>query len=221
MSALAASRIREAVWSRNCLIFFAREAQNQPPRTDARWHDLVLVHCGSEHAHRYAKDIGTDSAGTFTKRLSDHTHCFAVERHGRLVHATWFTTCAVWTREIRAYVRPPAGEGYIYESFTRPDARGRGIYPFALEAISAYVGERGVKRLWVAAEEDNHSSIRAISKGGFERQFAIGYRRAFGRLTFQGPAGAVPKDHDFFTPHPPAAEECSASWAAEHGMSRS
>lgn len=128
----------------------------------------------------YALWIGTDSATTFTNRLSESTRCFVVTSDEKFVHASWVTTSVAWMRELRRYLAPPPGDAYVYESFTRAEVRGRGVYPIALRNIAARVGEEGVNRLWVAVEEDNPASIKSVTKAGFERAFELPFGRRFG-----------------------------------------
>jgi RimJ/RimL family protein N-acetyltransferase len=153
-------------------------------------------------ATQYARDIGTDSAATFAARLSDKTRCFVVVGNGAFLHASWITTAAAWTRELQRYFCPPPDQAYIYESFTRPETRGRGIYPFALESICVWLTNNGLQRAWVGVEDGNQSSLRAVSKAGFELGFHIDYRRRLGRLNLgplQGPMAGV---HDFLSTSP-------------------
>ncbi len=112
--------------------------------------------------------MGTDSPESFSSRLADTNGCYLVLEGGRIVHSSWVSTGSTWTREIRMFLSPPEGEAYIYESLTRPEMRGRGIYPFALRGICAHLARRGVHRAWIGVEASNDSSIRAIQKGGFE-----------------------------------------------------
>lgn len=178
VASLGIQRIRESWSSTAILIVLTRAASGPvPPRDDleARW-------ATSADAPLYAHDIGTDSATSFTWRLSETTRCFVVVSRARLVHATWVTTGAAWTREVRGYLQPPAGHAYVYESFTRPEVRGLGIYTFALEAIAAVCASEGFERLWVAVESDNPSSLRAVTKAAFSPAFEISYRRRAGRL---------------------------------------
>lgn len=142
---------------------------------------------GSEDADAYARDIGTDTANSFRARLSNATGCYFVEVGGRLVHASWVTTAGAWTRELRAYLRPPAGHCYVYESFTAPTVRGRGIYPFALAGICGDAVQRGLTRVWIAVEADNPASVKAITKAGFEEAFTISLTRRWGRLAVHLP----------------------------------
>lgn len=181
VAALAIERVREAIWSDDQLIFFVRPAGGEVPDS-ATWSGLVFRRAGPADARSYAADIGTDSAATFERRLSDGTRCYLVLEGPKILHSTWVTTTASWVREIGRYFRPPPGDAYVYESFTRSDARGRGVYPFALHHIARDLTDEDVTRVWVAAEADNAASIRAISKAAFARSFAIAYRRRMGRL---------------------------------------
>lgn len=144
--------------------------------------DVSFREAGAEDAARYARDIGTDSPSTFRRRLSPWTRCFVVDDGSTFLHASWMTTARAWTSEIRGYISPPLGDAYVYESFTRPETRGRGIYPFALLSICAELERRQVPRAWVGVEADNAPSIRAITKAGFEDAFEITFHRRLGRV---------------------------------------
>jgi RimJ/RimL family protein N-acetyltransferase len=191
VAALAQGRIRESVWSDDRLIMLVREAGGPDPHVL----DLSLREATAADAVRYALAIGTDSVATFRARLNARAHCWLVESGGRVVHATWMTLEGAWTRELRSCVRPPQGDAYVYESFTREDARGRGIYPFALAGICARAALRDVRRVWVGVEIHNLPSLRAVTKAGFREALEIPYRRRLGRVTVgaaQGPDAHSP-----------------------------
>jgi ribosomal protein S18 acetylase RimI-like enzyme len=177
-SSVLGRRIKEALWSEDELVVWVRPTggiENAPdPARSLRRADEV-------DAEDYAKRIGTDSALTFVSRLSDETFCYVVTDEGNIVHSSWVTRYRAWTRELRTYVSPPQGDAYVYESFTRPEVRGRGVYPFALAGIAAdLAGAAG--RLWVMVEADNPASIRSVEKAGFERHGSFHVRRRLGRL---------------------------------------
>jgi GNAT superfamily N-acetyltransferase len=152
------------------------------PREDLRFRALV-----AGDADEYAARVGTDSAGTFRRRLSEGTACYGAELDGALVHASWVTTACAWTREVRAFFCVAGPSAYVYESFTHPDARGRGVYPFALAEICNDLAARSVETLWVAVESGNQPSLRAVAKAGFDERLRIGYRRRVGRLHVELP----------------------------------
>jgi L-amino acid N-acyltransferase YncA len=180
--ATGVARLREFISSSDELVILARTAGGElPDRTD-----LEFVTATSADGARYARDIGTDSASTLASRLTDDTHCFLVIHEARVVHATWVTTRSAWTRELGGYLVVPEGDCYVFESFTRADARGRGVYPFGLKGICEWAANQGLKRIWVGVESGNAASLRAVAKVGFEPRLTISFRRSVGRLQVVG-----------------------------------
>lgn len=176
--ALVGGRMREAIRSSERLVVLSREAG----RLDAADEQLALRRATSEDGRAYAASIGTDSPSTFARRLRPDVRCYLVAEGDRILHATWCTTTVAWTRELGSYVGPPHGDAYVYESFTRADARGKGIYPFALKAIAADLAGEGIGRVLVAVEAGNQASLRAVAKAGFVEAGSIRYARSWGRL---------------------------------------
>ena len=187
VAGLGAQRVKEAIRSQDRLIFFLRPTEGEGHSGNGA--GPVLQRAGPEHASTYERDIGTDSAATFSQRLTQGTSCYLVLENGKALHASWVTSTASWVREIGRYFRPPPGQAYVYESFTRADARGRGVYPFALRGICRELAFDDIDTLWVAVEEDNTPSLKAISKAGFETAFELEYRRRWGRLLVSQPTG--------------------------------
>ena len=183
---LVSSRVRDNLWSNDVLVVFSAETGGET----AGGGELHLAVADPSDAADYARDIGTDSEETFVARLSDKSLCYLVRDGERILHSSWVSLFAAWTRELRGYVVPPSGDAYVYESFTRSDARGRGVYPFALRGMRADLASRGVGRVWVAAEADNPASLKAIGKAGFEESYRLTYRRRLGafRLLEEGAA---------------------------------
>jgi RimJ/RimL family protein N-acetyltransferase len=182
---LAAQRLREAWHSENELILNVRRAVHVKSPAEG----LTFREARPSDGARYARDIGTDTEKSFQARLAPDVRCFLAEDDERILHSSWVTTTGAWTREIRAYLRPPEGDAYVYESFTRADARGRGIYPFALAGILTALAEDGIANVWVGVEADNIASRKSIAKAGFEETFTLRFERRLGRLTVDEPRG--------------------------------
>ena len=117
---LALTRARQWISSQDTLVMLVKEVNGRAERTD----DSVRP-AGPGDAFAYARDIGTESPRTFRARLDDTTRCWLVTEGPRLIHASWVTSEAAWTRELRRWVRPPEGDVYIYESFTTAAAPTR------------------------------------------------------------------------------------------------
>lgn len=176
-------RLKESISSQETLVFLARPPGGaEAPEASPKWHDLSFYRAGAGDGDDYARWIGTDSARTFSARLSSSTRCYLVRHGGRVVHATWVTTSASWVRELQRYFRVPDGDAYVYESFTRADARGMGVYPFALTEICKALDAEETQRVWVGVEHSNAPSLRAVSKAGFSPAFEVVYRRRWGKI---------------------------------------
>jgi hypothetical protein len=200
---------RQLATSNERLIFYHRnldpesELGEGPPLDGA-----VFREADVNDAARYARDIGTDSAATFAARLSANTHCFVVVDNETFLHASWVTTAAAWTRELQRYFCPPPNDAYIYESFTRAETRGRGVYPFALRSICGWLAIRELTGVWVGVEDGNDPSLRAVAKAGFRTGFSIDYGRRLGRLTVEQPHGpAAGGNHEFLRTTPDCLRE--------------
>lgn len=142
----------------------------------------------------YERDVANEPSATVDKRLQSPTStCWIADEGGRFVHASWVETRAAWVGEADRFFVVPDGDAYIYESFTRPEMRGRGVYPAVLTAASVELAHRGIKRLWIAAETTNQPSLRAIEKAGFSRRFEVKVQRRWGRSQVRVPPGAEPR----------------------------
>ncbi len=88
-----------------------------------------------------------------------------------------------------AFLVPP-GERYLWDFFTLPEWRGRGIYPRLLQAILELENE--AERFWIGYDAPNAASARGIAKAGFRVVVKI-VRLADGRLALVpvGPAERV------------------------------
>lgn len=187
--ALGTARAREAIRSADELVFLSVDTATV---VRIEREDLTCRRATAADGASFADEIGTESPRTFAARLSEETHCYLVLANERIVHSSWVTTHAAWTRELRAYV-VPRDAAYVYESFTGPQARGKGAYPFALTNICADLVAVGTTHLWVAVEAENHSSLRAVTKAGFVERGRVAFGRQLGRLSI----GAIPNDPDF------------------------
>lgn len=186
---LGLARLGDTVASEDRLIMLVRDAGGSEPGQTRP--GLILRRAAPHDAAPYARWIGTDSAATFRRRLTERTRCYLIAEGDRILHASWVTTAAAWTRELRTYLCPPAGDAYVYESFTRADARGLGLYPFALRGICSELGDEGLGRVWVAVEADNPGSLKAVGKAGFGVAFELAYRRRWGTLSLDAPSGPL------------------------------
>jgi RimJ/RimL family protein N-acetyltransferase len=102
------------------------------------------------------------------RRIHEGQVC-VVARHGAGVIAyCWLTRRPEWVAEIDRLVVPGPAEVYLYEAFTEPGWRGRGLFPAMLFRLLAYARAQGWERALIFVLTDNRASRRAIEKAGFE-----------------------------------------------------
>jgi ribosomal protein S18 acetylase RimI-like enzyme len=181
--------VRTRTWSDEVLLVLQRRAGG----TAAPTTELIVREARHSDAPAYERDIGTETAGRVAERLSrPGASCWIAETGGHMVHASWVETKAAWVGEIERLLVVPPGDAYIYQSFTRPEMRGRGIYPAVLTTLSERLGSRGINCLWIAVEATNPASLRAIQKSGFTHVFEIAFQHRFGRIQVSVPDGVAP-----------------------------
>ncbi|MDQ3645501.1 MAG: GNAT family N-acetyltransferase [Actinomycetota bacterium] len=178
--------LRAWVGSGDTLIVLSKRPGTAPPPPER----TTVEAARPADAGTYERDIGTDTARTFASRLSDTSRCFLVRDGQTIVHATWLSTEPTWVGELGRYFVPPPSAAYVYESYTRPEARGRGIYPRALGAIEGILDQEGIAEMWIGVTKGNHSSLRAITKAGFSPRWEVPYLRRWGRTDVGLPVGA-------------------------------
>lgn len=98
----------------------------------------------------------------------------------------WSATGEVALFGGRATLHIPANHRYLYGFVTHPDWRGRGIYPYLLQAI---LQTEEQEHFWIIHLQENTPSQRGIHKAGF---------RGAGRLFFlpTGGLGLIPPPGD-------------------------
>jgi predicted GNAT superfamily acetyltransferase len=67
----------------------------------------------------------------------------------------------------KTFLAVPTDVPLIGNCNTRPDSRGRGLYPAMLRTVCSYLAARGHETVVVTCSPDNNASIRGIVKAGF------------------------------------------------------
>jgi GNAT superfamily N-acetyltransferase len=92
----------------------------------------------------------------------------------------WIAVDAVSIGELDIARPLPAGDRYLWNFFTAPPWRGRGVYPRLLQTIMA--SDTDAERFWVGHDFGNTPSARGIAKAGLQ-EVGVVYRQPGGGLT--------------------------------------
>lgn len=98
----------------------------------------------------------------------------------RVAHLSWAAPhprAVTGDPVFRCIGRP--GTAFIGPCFTHPDQRGRGLYPWALQRLSAELSSSGARQVWINTRTSNAASVRGIEKAGFTVVQDLPYRRWF------------------------------------------
>lgn len=141
-----------------------------PPGTLPPAVELVVVQTPAE-----AREAGGPWQPDAFQRLGDGQVC-VVALHGRDVIAyCWLSRGPVLVAEIDRLVAPGSDEVYLYDAFTIPAWRGRGLFWAMLLRLLAFAQARDWRRALIFARASNRASRRAIERSGFEL-FRVAYR---------------------------------------------
>lgn len=145
-------------------------AQTIEPSIDSA-EDLLLFDSAAVGCRRQ------DFLAAALERLERGQHCYTIVENGRLVHYGWRAAkqaSSFFTEVQENYEYSPAGD-VLYDFFTHPSARGRGLYQQTLAFLlrnqtprqdGPDAGECPVT--YISALASNESSIHVIEKLGFE-----------------------------------------------------
>jgi GNAT superfamily N-acetyltransferase len=115
------------------------------------------------------------SAGQIERRLDAGHCCFAGRYHGHLVATSWAATAQAWMHYLVCEVQLAPGEVYIYDSFTRPDCRGRGVSPAIGIEMLHHFRAAGYQRAVRAISPENRANLHAVAKTGYRPHCIMGY----------------------------------------------
>jgi len=122
------------------------------------------------------------------RRILEGQVCVVARYRGSVIAYCWLTRQPEWVAEIDRLVVPGPDEVYLYEAFTEPGWRGRGLFPAMLFQLLAYARAQGRHRALIFVLTDNRASRRAIEKAGFELFQTVSKVELAGlrRLLFRG-----------------------------------
>ena len=109
------------------------------------------------------------------KRLADGQRCFAAREGEEVVSARWIVSGRAYVSYVDSWLDLEPGERYLYESFTHPSRRGRGISPALGTRLARQLAAEGCTRVLSAALPESRPAMRSWQKVGYRPVGHIGY----------------------------------------------
>lgn len=147
------------------LVLYARPLPGAPevPELPADV-DLIHVKKGDPAAEEVAKALDHSLA---KRRFERGEVCFAALHEGKIVSYCWMAQGKIGIEELDLAVSTLPDEVYLYDAFTLPPWRGRGLYPVILREMLLYAGRNGFSRALIFVAAGNTASRRGVLKAGF------------------------------------------------------
>jgi GNAT superfamily N-acetyltransferase len=118
------------------------------------------------------------------RRIEGGNHVYTYVEDGRLLHYGWMTerqSKSHMDEVHQDFVFPP-DSAVLFDFYTAPDARGRGLYMQSLRlALRDAANVPGTKRVYVCVLANNRASRHVIEKTGFEYDGSLIEDRLFGK----------------------------------------
>jgi len=150
-----------------------------PPGVEVRVADQPLA----------AGDVGARWHPQAAERLRDGQACAIAHHETEVVAYCWLACTPVWVGEIGHTVVPGPEDVYLYDAFTMPGWRGRGLFSAVISPLLALARSRRRSRALIFVGAGNRASRRAIERAGFEIVHTVSRVELCGltRLWFRGP----------------------------------
>ena len=93
--------------------------------------------------------------------------CFVARHEGRIVACGWGTAAAAWTDYLHCAIELAPGDAYLYDGYTRPEWRGRGIFQALCAEELRALQRAGHRRAIRATAVHNTVAMHVHARSGF------------------------------------------------------
>jgi len=133
-------------------------------------------------------------AGKPEERLKAGDLCFVGENGGDIVHYEWVCLNEIFVNFLEKKIRVKPNFAYVYNGYTVPQYRSRGISAAALTNAATYLFQRGIEEMYVIIGPDNRASLRTWQKIGPRKLGEVTFLKFFNSRTYKCKA-ETPRDY--------------------------
>ena len=130
-------------------------------------------------------EIDMLTASTIAARSARGDRIFVAHHHGIIVAYIFATTEECTVGEIDDSLDVAQNEVYLYDAYTRPVFRGKGIYSYLITKATEYFKNESYEHAMIFSTKDNLSSNRGIERGGFKLYETVQYHNIMGRKSWE------------------------------------
>ncbi|HKY31591.1 MAG TPA: GNAT family N-acetyltransferase [Candidatus Polarisedimenticolia bacterium] len=107
------------------------------------------------------------NAGEYARRLRRGDRCVLVTVEGAPAGMTWARLDLSSLREKGCLLQLPPGAAWVFDTFVRPELRGRRLFQVLMDAVFGMLRAGGTAWTYLAVHHENEASVRAHRRIGF------------------------------------------------------
>ena len=130
--------------------------------------------------HERPVEVRILEKSTVDKRVARGEKIFVCYHQKNPIAYLFAAVSDCWIGEIEDWLVIDPEEIYLYDAFTSPEYRGKGVYPYLICRAVSHFKNRSYKYAMIFATANNTESIRGIEKCAFERYEVVNYRNFLG-----------------------------------------
>jgi GNAT superfamily N-acetyltransferase len=120
-------------------------------------------------AERESLDSGSaPGLSEIRRRLNAGQLCFIARCQGRIVSSAWMALGRAWIDYLACEVLLAPDDAYLYESYTLPDYRGRGVPTERSRQEVEYLRRKGCRRMIAVISPENRAAVRHAERAGWK-----------------------------------------------------
>jgi GNAT superfamily N-acetyltransferase len=127
---------------------------------------LAIARLGPEEIPEYVAFRGADATPTTAARVAAGHICLVALLERRIVASAWAATSAPWIEYLEAPIALHPGDVYLYDLYTLPELRGRGIGSVFWVAQLRHFQAAGCRRVLSVIVPENLRSLRIAANTG-------------------------------------------------------
>ena len=113
----------------------------------------------------FSRPDSPDAVNRAIERFDKGDQCFvALTSNNEVAHSRWVSTNNTYIPELRMNTRPRPKQGYMYDGYSKPGFRGRGIDGLVRNFIFETLKTQGIESVYSYVRSDNPVGIRAARR---------------------------------------------------------
>jgi hypothetical protein len=165
MSSLAA-RALTTVYRRAFFLTYSLVGRRIPSYRSGLEVDFGLL--VPDDVERYRRFRPSTTSDDVARRFGQGHRCYVAQRRGEIIDACWAASGIVAVPYLHRSLKLHEGDLYFYDSYTRPEFRGRGLYMARNAFTAGECGREGFTRLVALVAAEKYAVWQILTRSGLQ-----------------------------------------------------